>query len=37
MLDLKGRVLSSTGELSGDAGENAGEIIFSMLQVSESR
>jgi hypothetical protein len=33
VMDRAGRVQSSTGELLGAAGDVAGEIIYSMLQV----
>lgn len=33
VMDRKGQVLSSTGELLGSAGDVAAEILYSMLQV----
>lgn len=36
VMDRAGRVQSSTGELLGAAGDAAGEIIYSMLQVGDA-
>lgn len=36
VLDLEGQVLSSTGELVDDAGEQVAESVFSILQVRRS-
>lgn len=33
VLDLEGQVLSASGQLAGDAGEQAAEAVFSILQV----
>uniref|UniRef100_K3WS72 Late endosomal/lysosomal adaptor and MAPK and MTOR activator 4 n=1 Tax=Globisporangium ultimum (strain ATCC 200006 / CBS 805.95 / DAOM BR144) TaxID=431595 RepID=K3WS72_GLOUD len=35
-MDLEGQVLSSTGQLEGDMGEQAAEAVFSILQDSNS-
>ncbi|TYZ69462.1 hypothetical protein PybrP1_001884 [[Pythium] brassicae (nom. inval.)] len=36
VLDLEGQVLSATGQLAGDAGEQAAESVFSILQDAAS-